>query len=648
MATMPAARPASQPAPAGSNLLHRPFVAVLVILGLGVLAYSNSFRGPFVFDDELSIPGNPTLHSLLSAWQPPTQDGLTVSGRPLLNVSLAFNYALSGTDVGSYHATNLAIHLGAALLLFAVLRRTFRTLPLAARHGEGAGPLALVITLVWLLHPLQTESVTYLVQRAESLVGLFYLLTVWCYLRAAETPGWKWRIATVAACAAGMASKEVMVSAPVVLALYDRVFLSNSWREVWSRRRGLLIASACTWAILAALIVSTSSRGGTVGFGAQASPVAYLRTQAWAIVHYLQLCLWPHPLVLDYGTATIGRWSEVLWQSALLAALAIATFWAAARAKPLGFLGFVFFAVLSPSSSFVPNVTQTVAEHRMYLPLAVVAVLAVLGLHRWLAWRGLVLAAAVSLVFGGLTYARNADYQSRTGLYEDLLVHRPQNARAMARLADYYRQEGDLEKARAWLERSDQTEPNVPAVLTNLGNVWQALGSPEKAVACFRRALVLASGEAAVRSNLANALIASGKVEEGLQELEAAVKALPDVATLHAKLGSLYAQQGRMADAALQFQVAVQLQPGDAEAHGAYASVLSALNRREEAIAEASRAVQLEPGNADLHNRLGTVLGRAGRFAEALGEFEEALRLDPAHPSARQNAARARQFLGTR
>ena len=165
------------------------FLAGGLIVLAAVLAYRDSFSGPFIFDDEHSIQQNPTIGRLWPIWKPlcPPNHGETVTGRPLLNLSFAVNYAVGGLNVRGYHVANLAIHVLAALLLFGILRRTFLlpsngTFQIATPTG-----LAFVIALLWAIHPLQTESVTYIVQRAESLVGLFYLLTLYCFIRGATS-----------------------------------------------------------------------------------------------------------------------------------------------------------------------------------------------------------------------------------------------------------------------------------------------------------------------------------------------------------------------------------------------------------------------------------------------------------------------------
>ena len=227
-------------------------LAALLIVAAGLFAYRGSFAGAFVLDDGPAIVLNPHIKSvwpLSRAMSAPSE--VTVAGRPIVSLTLAINYALAAPDVRDvleapgpgapaeiverhsrnlwgYHALNLAIHLAAALVLFGAVRRT--VLAAAARTRsvrvqERATAIALAVALIWCVHPLHTGSVTYIVQRAESLMGLFYLLTIYCAIRAHEPENRaKWIAGSIAACALGMGSKEVMVTAPVMVLLWDWTF----------------------------------------------------------------------------------------------------------------------------------------------------------------------------------------------------------------------------------------------------------------------------------------------------------------------------------------------------------------------------------------------------------------------------------------
>ena len=626
-----------------------PLWAGLAIAGAALLAYHNSFRVPFVFDDELAIVSNPSLRSLATSFFPPPDlTGLPISGRPVVNFSFGLSHAISGDAVWSYHAINLLVHVAAGLVLFGVVRRTLLQPGLEQRFGAHAFDIALVAAALWTLHPLQTESVTYISQRAEAMLGLCYLLTLWCGIRALEPgarPGW---IAWAGVFSLlGMATKEVMISAPIFVALYDRAFVSASWREAWTRHRRLHLTLAATWLLLAWIVAAEGgARGVSAGFGLGVSPWTYLLTQFDAIVMYLGLSFWPHPLVLDYGTKLAHSLAEVWWQAVVVVALGAGTVWALVRRPALGCLGAWFFMILAPSSSVVPLVGQTMAEHRMYLPLAAVMVLVAAGAYRFLGRGALVALAVAAVALAATTERRNEDYASTIRICEDTVAKRPDNARAMALLADYCARAGRLDDARRWLERSLELEPGVRPVLNNLGNVWQALGQPAKAVTYFQQVLARWPNDATVLNNLGNALILSGHAPEGIAQLEAAERVAPNSWQTRFNLACALAQGGRLGEAGERFGRLAKERPDDGEVLANYSDVLFAMGRKTEALAQLDEAVRAQPDNADLRNRYGTVLGRAGRIREALLQFEEALRLNPSHASALQNAARARQMLG--
>ncbi len=517
--------------------------AGLIVLAT-VVAFSSSFAGSFVFDDNSSISKNPTIRQLWPIWNAlcPPNSGVTVSGRPLLNLSLAINYAMSGYEVWSYHATNLAIHLLAALLLFGIVRRTFLLPTMRDRWGTAATPLAFVIALLWAIHPLQTESVTYIVQRTESLMGMFYLLTLYCFIRGASVEGAgvrgqgsapdihpssfilppvAWYVGSVLACLSGMATKEVIVSAPLIVLLYDRTFCAGSFREACRRRYGFYLALAATWSLLGSLVVLTGNRGGTAGFSTSVGPAAYLGTQFGAIVHYLRLCVWPHPLLFDYGTATAQCMSAIMPYATIIGLLGVATVVALWRWPKVGFLGAWFFAILAPTSSVIPVATQVVAEHRMYLPsVAVVTGLAAAG---WVVSRRLVrrgnlalltsqiiggfLIMFASVIFGILTFHRNKDYWSQLSIWEDTAAKMPGNDRAHFNLGDCLVECGRFDEAITQYRKTLEIKPDYLAACYNLGIALVRKGQLDEAISYYRQALEIDPKFATAYNNLGNALL---------------------------------------------------------------------------------------------------------------------------------------------
>src|SRR5204863_3247013 len=196
---------------------------------------------------------------------------------------------------------NVSLHILSALVLFGIIRLTLATSKLRRRFATTGDAVALASALIWMVHPLHTESIDYVTQRTELMMGLFYLLTLYCAIRAAGSTGRdRWYGAAIVSCLLGMGCKESMVTAPVVVVLYDRIFLFDSMREAWRSRKGLYAGLALGWLEFAALV---PPRAQTVGFGSRVSVWAYLLNQAQMITQYLKLTLWPRALVLDYGPA---------------------------------------------------------------------------------------------------------------------------------------------------------------------------------------------------------------------------------------------------------------------------------------------------------------------------------------------------------
>lgn len=577
-----------------------PFAVLLLIAGL---AYHNTFSGPFVFDDKPAITGNPTIRQLASALNPP-DIGSSVTGRPLVNFSFALNYALSGEAVWSYHALNLLIHAGAGLALFGVMRRTLLYPVVPERLNSASLPLAFTVAALWLAHPLQTESVTSIVQRTESLVGLFFLLTLYGFVRFLEPSrgAWRWGAGSIAFCLLGMATKEVMVTAPVLVLLYDRTFAAGTFRTALQQRGRYYLALGCTWLLLGWLVLSTGgTRGEAAGFGLGVTPLTYALTQCRAVLLYLQLSLWPHPLVYDYGTDVIRDPGAVWWQIFVLLLLVGVTVIALRRSSPIGFLGAWFFLILAPSSSVVPLVSQTIAEHRMYLPLAAVLALVILAAYVRLG-RAVLLAAWLLLpVAVWLTVQRNQDYRSEEAIWADTVAKLPDNARARINLAEIFINSGRPAEALAQATEAVRLRPNYAEAQTNLGIAYAQLRRPAEALAACGQAVELRPDYARGRSNYGIVLAQSGHWTEAVTQFEVALRLAgdaPEAMLIRGNLARALLRAGRLPEAIAAFSTVLQAQPGAADLHYQMAVALSLSGREPEAMAHLRTVLQLDPGNA--------------------------------------------------
>ncbi len=546
----------------------------LFILAVGVLAaYGRTFSVPFLLDDRPSTVENLSIRHLWPIWHlltPPTDAG--VGGRPFLNFSFALNYAYGGSSVAGYHAVNILIHILASWTLFAVVRRTLRSARLTERFGSFATPLSFAIAAIWAWHPLQTESVTYISQRAESLMGLFYLLTLYCFVRGAGAEvrdnGRGWYLLSALACAAGLATKEIMVTAPFVVFLYDRTFISGSFSSAWRRHWRPYLALAATLLLLCHRILGLKS--GTVvygvGFGGGVSWWNYALTESRVILNYIRLAVWPNPLIFDYGECVPCNPAE-MWPYALVILSLLAGTIAALRRSPAaGFAASWFFLILAPTSSIVPVVGQAMAESRMYLPLAGVASLAVLGAYSVAGRWSLVAAGTVAIALGLASFARNRAYLSDSGLWIDTIAKVPGNQRAH----------------------------------NNLGNIW---------------------------------LAAPGHLNDAVAEYKEAIRLKPEFPKAHYNLGIALAKiPGRLNEAVAEFEEALREKPGYPDAHNNLGNALTRMpGRQNEAIAHYREAIRLNPRFAGAYNNLGDALMSQGHMNESIELIETALRIDPSN-----------------
>jgi len=610
-------------------------LAALGLLALAALvAYHNSLNGPFIFDDNRSIAENLEIrHFATTLRESPST--LTGIGRPLLRISLWVNYALGGLDVRGYHTLNLILHVLASWTLFGLGRRILESPRLRDRYAEKAWGLALAIALLWSTHPLQTESVTYLAQRAEILGALFYLLTLYSVVRAAsalEGHSSAWSVAAVAFCLLGMASKETVSTAPLMALALDRVFLSPSWRSLWRSRKGLYVALACTWIFLTLLMAMSAKRMGTAGFGLGITWWEYARTQPYYLCRYLLLSVWPSSLTLDYGRYLAHTSGEVVPYAVIVLLLMALTLLALWRKPLLGFCGAWFFVILAPTSSVVPIITQTGAEHRMYLPL--VGLIAPLVLGGYVLWQrvsahtGISRAApllVVALLVSALvarTIARNADYRSPLSVWATVVDKWPANPRAHLNLGIALASAGRLPEAIAQYESALRLEPDRAEAQLTLGNALVNMGRLPEAIAHFEEAVRLKPDYTGAHLNLGDALANAGRIPEAISQFDEAVRLQPDLAAgVHVDLGNAFANMGRQSDAIGQYEEALRLQPDLAAAHLDLGIALAITGRLSEAIEQYETALRLRPDLA------------GGRLAETIDQLKHREQRKQSDPS---------------
>jgi tetratricopeptide (TPR) repeat protein len=681
---------------------------IAVIAVAGVLAYANALRTPFIYDDSIAIVDNAHIRTLqlpdalFSARENPT------AGRPLVNFSFALNYAAGELNPFGYHLVNIGIHVLCALTLFAIARRAL-----------ASDNLGLAVALLWTVHPLNSEAVDYVTERSESLMALFFLLTFYCAIRAAAAFAQRvsgrneasranpavrrsakaslangakkrstraerlWTAGAIAACAAGMACKETMAVAPLVVVLYDRAFVFDSWSAALRRRWPLYAGLAATWALLAVFLWSgprVHSAGFTSGF-----PVwTYLLNQTVMIVRYLRLSVWPRDLVLNYGWPRALTLGDVVPQALLVLALLALTVAAATRSPRLALAGAWFFLILAPTSSIMPIATEVGAERRMYLPLVAIVTLAVVGVEAArnrlrlpaAATAALLIVSSAALMAG--TRERNQEYQSsarlaatiderwptpvsdalvgyelgQQGRRDEALVRLRRSAdggysTAWFNLGGMLLTGGQLDEGIEALERFLQEAPlETAAVQTHvlLGRAFLTKGDVPRAIVELQQARSMDPSNIDALGVLSDALLAARQFERAAGGYRAYLTLRPDDATATLNLGTALAEAGRLREAAAAFEHARDLNPHDPRAYKNLASLALNANDVEGGVRAAAEAVRVAPSDAEAHDLLGRALAGRAELNAARREFERALALNPSYAQARgdlQTLARA-------
>lgn len=656
-------RPTANGAVSPETLPSRIWLCAGLILLLTAAIYWNSLDVPFIFDDDDSIVRNVYIRDL---WPPgnifkaPRQT--TVDGRPMLSLSLALNHAMAGLDVRVYHATNMLIHAVAGLALFGIVRRCLRSSRLRDRFGESATGLALASAMIWVAHPLCTQAVTYIIQRAESLMAMFYLLTIYCALRAFKAPGRiAWHVLSVAACALAMATKEVAISAPVVVLLFDRTFAAGSFTQALRARRFFYAALGSTMLIQIALLLATP-RPDVEGFGVgHQTHFNYLLTQLGVIAHYLRLAVWPVDLCLDYAWPFATSIREVLAPGLIVAALLAATACGLWRASAWSVAAAGFWLVLAPTSSILP-LFDPIFEHRMYLPLAAVCAILTLAAYSGIvrivrlaggrttvARRGgVVVAAMVVLTLGTLTVRRNRDYSSEMSLWSDVVAKRPENVRGRVNLAIALMKEGRLEESLKLLEDAVARQPRYAEGRANLGAVLTKLGRLEDAVVEFEACLALSDKYPTAHYNLGLVLEELGRIPEAIEQFSKALRVYPEYPDAHENLAYLLSRTGRADEAITHYRAALRYAPNRPKSQSNLGKLLAQKGQHEEAIPHFRAALDAEPDLLEARNNLAITLGLMGRLDEAIAEFEAGLAAHPKNASLRVNLAFALEKAGRR
>ncbi len=611
------AAPATTTGPRGLAEGKGRTLALAALLLATAAAYAPAV-GEFHWDDGKAVLQNPVvLAPSRIGWRDFVPPALG-RDRPLTDLTFAANYRVSGAANAPYVWTNVAIHLAAALLAWAVARALLRR----AGHPRAEG-IALAVGALFALHPLQTEAVSFVSQRAESLASALYLGALLLALRAedAQRRGAAWG-GTAAAAAlvalAALAAKPIAISLPAVLLVlaWTRTRTSAAPRRApWPAIVGATTAGAVLVGVLA--VRSLPAEGGAGLQAGGLGPWRYLLTEASVILRYLGLLVWPPGQSIDHAVRESPGLADpvtLACGAAVLGLLALG-FWLGARARrsgdaaaAVGSIGVLwYFLVLAPSSSLVPLI-DPMAEHRTYLAnlgaFLAVAVAVDAALHRrWpaIAARraGAAALCAVLAVAGVALVARNRLWGDDLALWTDALRKAPDAYRANHMVANALTRTGRAVEAVPYYARAAQQAPerlsSWPRVQNSYAVALVSTGRAPDARAVLERAIARAPRDAELRSTLAWALYSAGDHAGALAVVSAARALGLDGAELPAVAGKIAAEHGDLATALGELRRAAALTPQVSIRHSDLAIVARMAGLADEACGELARFVAIEP-----------------------------------------------------
>jgi len=617
------------------------FPVMLVLLGMAV--YSNSFDCSFHFDDIDSIVDNPAIRDVRDLgriWD-------FIPRRFVGYLSFALNYRFNRLDVFGYHVVNLAVHLVSSLLVWRLVLLIFST-PLMIRRGTGgARTVAAACALLFLTHPIQTQAVTYIVQRLASMAAMFYFASLYFYLKGRLRSGRRRVLffACGALCAlCGIFTKETVVTLPFAMVLAEVCFFgmpAGGIRAVLASKRFWI--SMIPFVLFLLVVPSTMTLNPNNYFGTVRSQrfldppltsMTYLLTQFKVVLRYFRLLLLPIGQNVDHDVPASTSILEL--QSAAGLVFLLAVLFAALKAYPryraVSFGIFWFFLTLSVESSVKP-LGNVMFEHRLYLPMFGFSLAAASLLYETV-WRknaktgALILLAAVCAL-SVLTYRRNEVWKTPVTLWSDAVRKSPGKPRPYNNLGFSYYREGDFEEAIRNYRKALRLFPGYLRAMNNLGAIFFDEGKLEEAEKLFLKALKANPENSQALNNLGSVRFREGKLDEAERLMEKAVRLDPRYAEAYCNLGNVRLRKGDAAGAKTWFEKALLHRPDYAEAYFGLGSVYSRERDFERARAMYERTLALDPGFVGAYVNLGNDLLSQGMTEEATRLYEEALRIAP-------------------
>jgi tetratricopeptide (TPR) repeat protein len=633
-----------------SFLKAAPLILLFVLI---VIIYFPALNGEFIFDDDVYIVHNPGIRNIFDLPAIGVTAAQPLPSRYVALFTFALNYHFHKLDPFPYHVTNVLIHAITAFFVFMFIRALLNAPKITGRFSENN---KLIISFssafIFAAHPLQTQAVSYLSQRCVSLATMFYLISVWFYLKARLSKGMRLRVLLISGCflsgLLGMFTKEIVITLPLMIILIEFLFFKNkqglkftdSVRRNWwvfPVLSGVLIIPVLfNFSIENAINIkqnSQSHEGDVITLG------KYIITEVRVAAEYLRLFFLPVRQNFDYDFPLVSLFS-IQWAVSItvLGALFIYAWRSIVKRRLAAFGIFWFFITLLPE--FIPR-ANVIFEHKLYLlsiglSLSVAAILTeAVRDKKWM----MTALFFIIIIESGLTFSRNNVWKDPLSLWLDVVKKSPVKSRPLNSLGLMYFNRGEDDQALEYFNKAIAANGANVEALNNRGVIYRKRGDYQKALRDFSLALHYRPAYAEALNNRGVIYKQLGKDKEALDDFIAASKINPTYSELHFNIGLIYENRGDLGEAEKRFANAVIMNENNFDARNHLGIVLARTGRIDKAVVEFEKALKIKPDSPEILNNLGSIMFMKGDIQNAIEYYTKAISVKNDYIDAYKNRA---------
>jgi tetratricopeptide (TPR) repeat protein len=625
-----------------------------------VLVYGNTILNSFHFDDIPSILEKPWIRG----WDKIPQFIFSVFQRPLVILSFNLNYAISEFEVWSYHVFNICFHIIASLLVFKLIQQIMYFLQdILTKKNPHLFSWPYIAALVFALHPLSTQSVTYISSRSSILATIFYLSGLILFFKGFgerkfnKKPGRIYFFGATFFLLLGGLTKEIIVTLPAALFLFHYYFISRESPEKW-------VSKNLKWVLLLLIpLLAVVGYKQFLGGGFLAASSAELPSSSWLLTQasvvpfeYFRKFIFPFNLNLDINFPILSNWLDPKNWLGIFSLGLLITLWLRVsigikkkgpweiEKRCAGFSLAWIFLTLLPTSSIIP-LLDAVMEHRTYLPLVGFALLAT-SIFSWayrtvadqnlkylpisLLQTGMFL---ILVLFSLIIVDRNKVWKDELTLWADARQKSPGLVRPYNNLGEAHDKLGNVDKAIGEFKGALKINPNYFFGLNNLGNVYGKQGKYGEAINYFEKALDQKSDYSPAHYNIARAYHLIGKKQEAAESYRKAIRFNPYFEQAFYNLAYLSMELSGFDEAIENFNKFIKMQPNHSRAHFGFGNALMMKGQLDLAMLEYRLSGKLDPTFALPYMNIASIQMQTKNISAAIENYEKALKINPGLPA---------------